>query len=159
MSHFQRALDLVLKHEGGYSNNPSDPGGETNYGITLVTARRHGYNGSMRDIQMSVVEQIYRESYWNKRFETLPFPVAFNVFDGNVNSGVQRSVMWIQDACGAVDDGIFGPMTQDLVMRADPGELVLGYNSRRLAFLTRLHTWPSFGRGWAARIAANMAVR
>jgi lysozyme family protein len=62
---FQDALKRVLKHEGGYIDHPSDPGGETNFGITKAVARNYGYSGSMRNIPADIVEKIYKNQYWD----------------------------------------------------------------------------------------------
>ncbi|MEY2339774.1 glycosyl hydrolase 108 family protein, partial [Acinetobacter baumannii] len=79
---FQTALKRVLQHEGGYINHPSDPGGETNYGITKSVARQYGYKGSMKDIPMDIVEKIYKNQYWNAMScDNFPFSVAFQLFD------------------------------------------------------------------------------
>lgn len=66
MADFNIALKKTLVNEGGYSNNPNDLGGETNFGITKQTAIDNGYTGDMKDIPMNVVEKIYKEEYWDK---------------------------------------------------------------------------------------------
>ena len=156
MSNFNRAFDDLLGNEGEYSNNPKDPGGETMWGITLSVARSNGYAGPMKDMDQATAKQIYAQCYWLPEFDKLPYKVAFCVFDAAVNSGVNQSVRWLQRSLGIADDGKFGPLTLAATIRADPANLLLSYNAERLDFMTRLSTWPTFGRGWARRIANNL---
>jgi lysozyme family protein len=156
LSNFDRAFSALLGHEGGYVNNPDDPGGETNWGITVAVARENGFLGAMRDMDAEVAKAIYLKRYWLPAFDELPYPVAFQVFDGAVNSGVGQAVRWLQRAVGVADDGKLGPVTLGAAQLADPHSLVLIYNAERLEFMTKLTIWASFGRGWARRIATNL---
>lgn len=153
---FDRAFVELLGHEGGYVNNPADPGGETNWGITVAVARENGYVGPMKDMDQSVAKTIYARKYWLPEFESLPYPVAFQVFDAAVNSGVGQAVRWLQRALGVADDGRIGPVTLRATQAVDPLKLVLLFNAERLTFMTNLSTWGSFGKGWARRIAGNL---
>lgn len=156
MSNFDKAFIELLGHEGGYSNNPADPGGETNWGVTVAVARENGYIGSMKDMDQSVAKAIYAKKYWLPTFDDLPYPVAFQVFDAAVNSGVGQAVRWLQRAVGVADDGKIGPVTMKAVLEADPVKTVVLFNAERLMFMTNLSTWSSFGKGWARRVAANL---
>jgi lysozyme family protein len=158
MSNFDRAFDLLLEHEGGFVNDPRDAGGATRYGVTKETARLSGYTGDMRDLPLSLAKQIYQEQYWRKEFDQLPFSVAFNVFDGVVNSGAPRSIKWLQSAVGVSVDGIWGPKTLSAAMSNNPFNTVLKYNAARLEYLTDLSNWNAFGKGWSRRIAKNLTV-
>ena len=156
MSNFDRAFDDLIGNEGGYSNNAQDPGGETNWGVTKAVARASGYQGDMRTMTKAEAKGIYADLYWNPAFDSLAYPLAFSVFDGAVNSGVEQSVKWLQRAVGVDDDGKLGPLTQMAAISADPMRAVIAYNAERLAFMTDLRTWQTFGRGWAKRIANNL---
>lgn len=156
MSNFDRAFIELLGHEGGYSNNPNDLGGETNWGITVAVARENGYVSSMKDMDQSVAKTIYAKKYWLPVFDDLPYEVAFQVFDAAVNSGVGQAVRWLQRAVGVADDGKIGPVTMKAVLASDPVKLVVLFNAERLLFMTNLSTWSSFGKGWARRIASNL---
>ena len=158
MNNFDRAFVDLLGNEGAYSNNPKDPGGETMWGITLVTARACGYLGPMISMDQDTAKRIYRRNYWLPEFDKLPYPIAFNVFDGAVNSGVGQSVRWLQRALDVADDGRIGPVTMEAVLRADPYKVVVAYNSHRLEFLSKLSTWSTFGKGWSRRIANNLKL-
>lgn len=156
MSNFNKAFADLLGNEGAYSNNPNDPGGETMWGITLATARANGYTGPMKDMDQVTAKRIYARNYWLPEFDKLPYKVAFALFDAAVNSGVTQAVRWLQRSLGIADDGKFGPITLAAALNADPERLLMAFNSERLDFMTRLSTWPTFGKGWARRIAANL---
>lgn len=151
---FDEALQIVLKHEGGYVWHKDDPGGETNFGITVKVARdAGGYTGPMKDIPMDVVRRIYRTSYWDAtRCSEIQPELRLAVFDAAVNSGVRRSIQWLQTAVGANADGIFGPRTLLAVASADPRKAARDMCYERLSFLVQLNHFNTFGRGWVRRV-------
>lgn len=150
---FEDALAVVLKHEGGYVNHPDDPGGETNYGVTARVARASGYTGPMREIPMDVVRAIYREKYWEAaRCDELPEPLRLPVFDAAVNSGVSRSIQWLQKALGVTADGVLGPKTMAAAQAADAAGAARSMCYERLEFLVQLNHFSTFGRGWLRRV-------
>jgi len=160
MGEFERALPRVLMHEGGYVNDPQDPGGETNRGITkrVYDAYRQRMRlpvQSVKNITSQEVAAIYRANYWDlAKCDQLPAGVSYVVFDGNVNSGVSQSIKWLQRAVGVVPDGVIGNATLAAVQNyGDMNRLVDAICDRRLAFLKALKTWKRFGKGWAARVA------
>lgn len=158
MSNFDRAFTDLIGHEGGYVNNPDDPGGETNWGITVAVARANGYSGLMKDMDMETAKAIYAKRYWLPVFDELRYPLAFQLFDAAVNSGVEQAVKWLQRAVHVDDDGKFGPNTKAAVLARDSSILVMLFNAERLLFMTNLKHWPSFSRGWARRIAENLKI-
>lgn len=150
---FEQALQIVLKHEGGFVDHPADPGGRTNFGITERVARAAGYQGDMRHIPMDVVRRIYRRDYWDAvRADELPSALRLPVFDAAVNSGVRRSIQWLQMAVGATSDGIFGPRTLAATQAADARRAAFDVCFIRLEFLSGLQHFNSFGRGWIRRV-------
>jgi lysozyme family protein len=165
MGEFDRALAKVLVHEGGYVNHPSDPGGETNRGVT-----RRVYDDYRRSMGLPVqsvkhitnaeVTSIYRMRYWSLiKGDSLPPGVSYVVFDGAVNSGVSQSAKWLQRALGVKVDGVIGPGTLDALRAVnDHDALVAKIISRRMAFLKALKTWKTFGKGWTARVNGVLAV-
>ena len=156
---FDQAFTTLLGHEGGYSNHPADPGGQTRYGITEAVAREAGYRGDMRELPIDLAKRIYKARYWDAvRAEELPEAVRYAVFDAAVNSGPRQAIRWLQRAVGVTDDGIIGPRTLAAVRAADPERLLRLVLAQRLRFMTDLPTWPTFGRGWARRIADLMEM-
>ena len=156
---FDQAFDILLKHEGGFSDHAADPGGKTRFGITEAVAREAGYRGDMRELPIDLAKRIYRERYWNAvRADELPEAVRYAVFDAAVNSGPRQAVLWLQRAAGAKDDGIIGPRTLAAVRAAEPEQVLRRMLAQRLRFMTGLPNWPTFGRGWARRIADLMEM-
>lgn len=161
---FPRALPRVLAHEGGYVNDPQDPGGATNKGITYrVYDAYRQKNGlaprDVREITPDEVAAIYRFQYWNPAHcDELPAGLDYVVFDGNVNSGVSRSVKWLQQALGVEQDGQVGAVTLAAIKQRDTLELIDDICDIRMAFLKRLKHWPRFGRGWTKRVSGVRAV-
>jgi lysozyme family protein len=155
MSTFDAAFADLIGNEGGYSNNPADPGGETMWGVTARVARANGYTGSMRDLPLSFARAIAKAEYWDAyRCDEMPSQVAFQVLDAAYNGG--HPAQWLQRAVGVAEDGMIGPKTLAAVKAADPLAMCLRFDAYRLQYLTELNTWPTFGKGWARRIAANM---
>lgn len=153
MTYFDECFEKLIGHEGGYVNNPRDPGGETKFGIS-----KRGYPSlDIKGLTLAEAKAIYKRDYWNRAHcDELPNGVAFDVFDGAVNSGPGQAIRWLQRAAGVADDGMVGPLTLAAVKRMEPEALQARYNGQRLDFMTRLSTWESFGRGWARRIAVNL---
>jgi len=124
---FTSAFYEVLRVEGGYVHHPSDPGGATRYGITEQVARRHGYDGDMRDLPTALAQRIYRDEYWDElrldKVEAIAGPeVAVQLFEAGVNVGTRRVAQWLQRCLRAFNqrgstyrdidvDGIVGPET------------------------------------------------
>jgi lysozyme family protein len=154
---FDTAFDRLLGFEGGYSNNPADPGGETMWGVTRRVALQEGYSGDMHFLPRDTAKAIYRKRYWNAvQADSLPDAVRYDLFDAAVNSGVAQAVKWLQRALDIGEDGVMGPHTIAAAQNADGLRVAVRMNAVRLDFMTSLPTWGSFGRGWARRIAANL---
>ena len=154
---FDEAFDRLIGHEGGYSFSPSDPGGETMWGVTAKVAYANGYTGRMKDLPRDTAKAIYRKQYWDAvKAEQLPLALRFEVFDAAVNSGVSQAVKWLQRVAGVGEDGIIGPMTLGAAAKLDGKSAAAAYNGIRLDFMTSLPTWAMFGKGWARRIASNL---
>lgn len=156
---FDQAFDILLRHEGGFSDHAADPGGKTRFGITEAVAREVGYRGDMRELPLDLAKRIYKDRYWGAvRAEELPEAVRYAVFDAAVNSGPRQAILWLQRAVGVKDDGIIGPQTLAAVRAADPERLLRRFLSQRLRFMTNLPNWGSFSCGWARRIADLMEM-
>jgi lysozyme family protein len=154
MNKFDQAFDELMGNEGRYSNHPPDP--ETMWGITIHTARRHGYQGAMIDLPKERAKAIYRSSYWLPFYDLIDYEIAFQMFDGGVNSGVEDTVKWVQQAVGVKVDGKFGPKTLAAIQASDVKTTVIKFNAYRLMYLTDLKGWGQFGKGLARRIANNL---
>jgi len=155
---FETALARVLRHEGGYSNHPSDPGGPTNLGITMATyARFKGREVSvaeMRAMPLDDAKAIYRANYWNAlRCDALPQGLDYALFDYGVNSGVARAAKVLQRLLGLPVTGRMSEALVSAACAANATNLIAQLCDERLAFLKSLKTWPVFGAGWGRRVA------
>lgn len=154
---FDQAFDLLMGHEGQYSNNAADPGGETMWGITAKVARASGYVGDMRALPRDTAKAIARAQYWlPSKADILPDEIQFDMFDTAYNSGVTRANKLLQLAVGVPDDGVVGPQTLRAVAAQKPLFISMRFNAERLMYLTSLPTWGAFGKGWARRVAVNL---
>lgn len=154
---FDQAFDRLISHEGGYVNHPSDPGGETMFGVTKRVATAHGYYGNMRDLPRDTAKRIAREAYWDRiKADQYDGAIGFQVFDAAYNHGIGNAVRFLQRAVGVADDGQIGPVSLAAIKRMSVPDVLARFNAERLEFYTKLTTWPDFGRGWARRVAANL---
>jgi lysozyme family protein len=157
---YSKALKRVLVYEGGYSNDPRDPGGPTNQGIIqrVYDGYRRSKGQPTRSVRLMTDaerDDIYRRQYADKiRFDALPSGVDFAVFDAAVNSGPSQATKWLQRAVGVTADGDLGEATLAAVKaHPDHDALIADMCSRRLGMLQHLSTWGAFGGGWGKRVA------
>lgn len=150
---FQQAFERTIGFEGGYANDPRDPGGETKYGIS-----KRAYPAlDIANLTLAQAKAVYHRDYWRAvRGDELPAPIAIEVFDAAVNHGPKQAVRFMQRALQVADDGIIGPVTLGAAKKIDPAVFVARFNGERLMFYTDLKTWPAFGRGWSRRVAAQL---
>ena len=162
-SNFEASLAHVLQSEGGYVNNPADPGGMTNLGCTKAVWEEFvGHpvsEADMRGLTPADVAPLYKRKYWDKvSGDDLPAGLDYAVFDAAINSGPGRAAKWLQEAVGVVADGAIGKGTLAAVAAFDVQELIKAYNDKRLGFLQGLPTFGTFGKGWTNRVASVQAV-
>lgn len=150
---FDEAATRLLGHEGGYVNDPNDPGGETNWGVS----KRSYPNEDIQNLTRERALEIYRRDFWDRiHGDELHDGVAFQVFDFAVNSGIETAVRSLQRALGVADDGYWGPLTAQAAKDVTESDQIQRILAERLDFMTRLRNWPHHGRGWARRIAQNL---
>src|SRR5829696_5104608 len=142
-SRFEKAIEIVLQHEGGFVHHPRDPGGATKFGITRETLSRvRGRPVSIEDVReltSAEAAAIYRWLYWDVvRADELPPGLDLAVFDLAVNSGPARAVRMLQNVLGVTVDGIVGPETLKAAWQNDPAETIRRLTRARLGFLGRL---------------------
>ena len=165
---FARALDHVFRWEGGFSDDPADPGGATRFGITRATlADWRGEAVSVADVRALGRDEaaaIYRARYWDAcRCAEMPPGLDLLLFDAAVNQGAGRAVRILQAALRVRQDGEVGPVTQNAARSADPRAVIVEFAARRMQAYGMLATFPRFGLGWSRRlmdgVAAALAMR
>jgi len=156
-SNFEQSLAFVLKEEGGFVNDPHDPGGATNMGVTLNTWESWtGENVSvddMKNLTVSDVAPVYKKNYWDAiKGDSLPIGIDYCLFDYAVNSGTHKACMAVQDCVDVASDGILGAISMAAISAMNPIDLINKISDNRLAFLRRLSTWQYYGTGWTNRV-------
>jgi lysozyme family protein len=145
---FDQAFDRLFGNEGGYVDNPADPGGETNYGIS----KRSYPDVDIKNLTRDGAKAIYLRDFWTPlQADHLDDALMFQVFDFAVNSGIQTAIRYLQRAIGVADDGHFGKLSQSALGTMTTAQAIIRFVAMRLDFWTSLSTWAEFGRGWARR--------
>jgi hypothetical protein len=155
---WDKSFEMVLAHEGGYVNDPRDPGGRTNLGVTQRAWESYWSRSSseeeMRKLTPNVVKPFYKAMYWDKiKGDQLPAGVDYAAYDLAVNSGVGRAAKYLQRIAGVPEDGVIGPKSLEAIKACDPEQAVQALCDMRLDFLKRLPTFDTFGKGWSRRVA------
>ena len=159
---YAAAINRVFADEGGYTNDEADPGGATNWGITIIDARKYwkadAIPADVKAMPKAVASDIYRKHYATPmRYDDLPAGFDYSVLDAAINSGVGRAPAWAGKALGIATKAI-----DDVVKPAnacnDKVALIQRYWGVRLAFLQGLGTWSHFGKGWGRRCAQGEAA-
>jgi lysozyme family protein len=154
-SDFKECLELLLKSEGGWVNHPSDPGGETNLGVTKAVWEEYVGHPvkTMKDLTKDDVAPLYELKYWRPCYcEVLPRGLDFVVFSMGVNAGPGRSIKLLQQSIGCVPDGVIGPKTRGLISSSNGANLIAKFSEARREYYKSLKTFPVFGKGWLARV-------
>lgn len=158
---FAPCLAEVLRHEGGYSDNPKDPGGATNLGVTLGTWQdwtgKPATKADIKALTLAKVTPLYKARYWDAvKGDDLPPALALCVFDFAVNGGPERAARYLQRMVGAAQDGKIGRQTllavQQYVTAHTLALAVRDYQQERRGYYRKLETFPTFGRGWLRRV-------
>jgi len=162
---FEKSLELILHHEGGFVDHPEDPGGATNKGITLDTYS--GYLGrkatvdELKNIPDDHVKDIYKNNYWDRvKGDDLPAGLDLCLFDWAVNSGFKRPARIFQNIVGVTEDGYIGNKTLEAcenILRVGffkygtPTTMIKKITEERETFYKGLKHFDTFGKGWLRR--------
>jgi lysozyme family protein len=156
---FETVVHMVLEHEGGYVNHPSDPGGETKYGIS----KRAYPDVDIAELTEDDAADIYKRDYWDRiKGDDLPVGVACVVMDYAVNSGISRASKALQSVCGIANgDGIIGPASLNsvwtTVKNTSEEDVITAVTEQRQGFIRALSIYDTFGKGWERRIEETRA--
>ena len=172
------AFDKLMEHEGGFTDDPRDPGnklpdgrpGCTNLGVTQAEWEKHVgrqvTHDEMRALTPDDVNPFYKARYWDIiKADSLPAGVDYMVFDMCVNSGPGKAAMTLQSCVGAKPDGAIGPATLASISNANVDELIDAFSEKRLDYMKSLHNWETYKGGWERRVkevealADNIALK
>lgn len=154
-----QAIEVILKHEGGYSNNPNDPGGETKYGIS----KRSYPELNIRKLTRDHAKKIYKQDFWQplKLYMIDNANVCLEIFDFAVNAGVSGSVKMAQKLAGTKEDGILGGITARAINEFE-GDFVKTFKHARIIYyeaLTKNNSkFKVFLKGWINRVNHNYFI-
>ena len=155
---YPESYAFTLGYEGGYVNDPNDPGGCANAGITIGTLQ--AWRGASMTVTCEDVAaltepeigMIYATNYWAPVWgNRLPVGINCQVWDFGVNAGPSRAIKTLQACIGTKQDGIMGPDTLGTTMERDSDELLQEYHERRQAYYESLDGWVHYGTGWTNR--------
>lgn len=175
MANFDKSIVVILRHEGGWVNNPADPGGETNYGISMLMVRREGMTpqqlgipnfdpGSMKLMTVDTAKAIYKTIFWDKPGyqKIIDDNVATKIFDCAVNCGPGRSHGMAQKAANRLGqklivDGNLGPKSLAGINACDPKQFLAAMAIEMLSYYQSIivvhPTLAVFIKNWTKRAA------
>lgn len=149
---FDVAFDRLIGHEGGYVNDPNDPGGETKWGIS----KRSYPKLDIFNLTREAAKGIYLTDFW-ERVPGIPDSVKFQAFDAAVNHGIEHAIRMLQRAIDVADDGRWGPVSKGAALHMAESDILMLFIAERAEYFTKLVNWPNHGKGWIRkRIADNL---
>lgn len=155
---FEKAIGIILEHEGGYVNDPLDRGGETKFGI----CKRSYPNVDVTNLTIEQAKSIYKRDFWdNKQYQNIEsIAICNKIFDLSINMGDHQSTKLLQRALRAIgtfiaEDGDFGKITLTSVNKSPEKELLAALRSEAAGYYRALvasdNTQLRFLQGWLAR--------
>ena len=166
IENWNKSFDMVIAHEGGFTNDERDPGnklsngrkGSTMWGCTQAVWERFvGHEvtqDDMKALKKDDVKPLYKRDYWDAvKGDDLPIGVDYAVFDFAINAGGSAARKMIQKALGVTADGAIGPATMKAIQEADGKELLEKFSHSKEAFYKSLPTFQTYGKGWMRRVA------
>jgi lysozyme family protein len=166
ISNWDKSFNMVIAHEGGFTNDERDPGnklpdgrkGSTMLGCTQANWEKYvGHTVTQDDMKLlkkEDVKPLYKRDYWDAvRGDDLPAGVDYAVFDFAINAGPAAARKMIQKALGVTADGSIGPATLKAIQDAEGKDLLEKFSHSKEAFYKSLSTFPTYGKGWLKRVA------
>jgi lysozyme family protein len=165
MMDFDTAFDRLIGHEGSFSIDPKDhgnwTGGRPGAGVLLGTKYGIAANTypdlDIRNLTLEQAKEIYKRDWWQKiSADQLDPALVYQVWDFAVNAGMGTAKRALQRALRVAEDGQIGPLTVRAARAMGTADVLLRFNAVRLRYYTSLSTWPTYGKGWTNRVAANL---
>lgn len=162
---FNTAFDRLIGHEGGFSDDPKDPGNWTGGRVNVgelkgtkfgIAANTYG-DLDIKNLTLEDAKAIYLRDWWLKAgADQLDPAIVYQMWDFSVNAGMESAKRALQRAVGVADDGSIGPLTIRAVRAMDKNDVLLRFNAQRLRYYTALSTWATYGKSWTNRVAGNL---
>lgn len=165
MSNYTNAFAELIGNEGGFKKQSTDrmdwTGGRVGSGVLVGT--KFGLSAGtyplldIPNLTLSEAQAIYKQDWWDQfKGDLLPYELAFQIFDSEINHGHKMGVKFLQRAMGIADDGSLGPITLKTLDDHDEDQIIMRFLAIRLNYFTECKTWNTDGRGWAKRVAGNL---
>lgn len=164
---FEKAFELVIGHEGGFTDDPDDRGnwtggrvgeGElkgTKYGISAMSYPHL----DIKNLTAEKAMEIYKKDFWDAgRIDEMPSVMRFQFFDAMINHGLRNASKIAQRAVNASDDGYIGPKTLEKMKRAESAEMLANFAAYRILFYTDIKTFSKYKKGWVKRAVNNLKI-
>jgi lysozyme family protein len=152
---FERAVEIILQHEGGYVQHPSDPGGETNHGIT----KKFYPHLDIKNLTIEQAKEIYYQDYWDKLdLHLLPDGLNLMVFDCAVNQGPPTAIRFLQLAIGGKQSGKISLDDLEAIEEIGTRRVLETYINIRKQRYQINPNFRVFGTGWLSRLL-DIAVK
>lgn len=143
------AFDLLMENEGGFVNNPKDPGGATKYGVS----KKQYPNLDIENLTLEQAKEICKRDYWYKyKCDRLPDALSVALLDFAYMSKPPRPIKFLQKALGVTADGVIGNQTIGAAWSKPLKPVLKEYMDARLDYYRTLPTWKTFGDGWGKRV-------
>lgn len=162
---FNEAFERLIGHEGGFSEDPKDPGnwtgGRVNFGELKGTKFGIAANTypdlDIKNLTIDDAKAIYLKDWWEKLGnDEISDAIKYQLWDFAINAGMITAKKALQRAVKVVDDGVIGPMTIKAVKSMTETDVLMRFNAQRIRYYTSLPSWPTYGKGWANRVAGNL---
>jgi lysozyme family protein len=163
---YDRSFELVVGHEGGFTDDRRDRGNWTSgkIGVGELKGTKYGVSAmaypdlDIRNLTLDQAKAIYKRDYWDKvKADDLPAGLDFLTFDCAVNHGISNGTSFLQQAIRASADGRVGPQTLTKASQADPRDALIEMAAIRGLFYSQIGTVKTYGRGWYRRQARTLA--
>lgn len=165
MTGFDLAFERVVGHEGGFTTDPKDRGNWTTgvIGQGQCNGTKFGISAmsypdlDIKNLTIDQAKAIYKRDFWDRaQADQYDAAIAYQLFDIAVNNGNGNAIRMLQRAVNVADDGQIGPRSIAAVKATTVTDVIMRLNAERLLFITKLSTWPTYGKGWTNRVAGNL---
>ena len=165
MSYFDTAFTELLGNEGKFKCESSDRMDWDSgvCGVGNLRGTKYGISAGayplldIRNLSLDAAKGIYKRDWWDQfKGDLLPYELAFQIFDSEINHGHGMGVKFLQRSMGIKDDGVLGPVTLKTIGDHDEDQIIMRFLAIRMKYFTACPTWDKYGRGWANRVADNL---
>ena len=160
---FNKAFDIIIGVEGGFSDDINDNGNWTGgvKGKGILKGTKYGVSAAsfptldIQNLTKVQAKEIYYKNYWDATgctLQCIKYPLNVLLFDAAVQHGAADAKKLLQRTLNLAEDGVFGSNTKNTIAKADTNELCAKYLTTRLKYYQSLRLWSTYGNGWSNRL-------